>query len=215
MKKQSGLIALSIATLGTIFLTRRASAASVQFEYMPELLVDKRGMSSESIHNFIKPSTVAGLNVGAGSPLECYEWVTSNMNYLSDAVEHWQYPMETVNRAGGDCEDTSFLMVSAIKLKNAAHVAAGWFVGSIAVYGHAWVVHNGFIFESTLTVMPLNPWRTEKENAAFYIPMIYWNDVEIYAVPSYINILTARYGTSVLSGDPNKKKEIDDFWSNK
>ncbi len=75
-----------------------------------------------------------------------YDFVCRNISYRSDTGEFWFFPSETL-KGYGDCEDTSILLTSLLRNFTDAHVALGSFQG----YGHAWVVKDGQIYETTYT----------------------------------------------------------------
>lgn len=76
-----------------------------------------------------------------------FDWVCRSLNYIPDTGEWWRYPRETVRLGGGDCEDTSNLLCSLLKISNDGHTVLGSYRG----YGHAWGNQGGQIFETTYT----------------------------------------------------------------
>ncbi len=46
--------------------------------------------------------------------LKAYELVSSEIEYVADADDHWQSPSETISLGTGDCEDHSLLLTSLI-----------------------------------------------------------------------------------------------------
>lgn len=219
-KAPAVIIGLSAAAVALLF-TRKVVAAPAyppaQFEYLPELLVNRRGTGLESIHNFIRPGEVADLYGSLGSTLASYDWVVRNILYVADPGEHWQYPVETVIRGAGDCEDSGFLMTSLIRNEETAYAVLGWFVSGGQVWGHVWVTCRGSIFEPTLSEMPENPWQKENELSATYIPMLYLTESEIYAISGYPELLTPSFisGFSeeiTQSSFEDKQKALEEFW---
>ncbi len=75
-----------------------------------------------------------------------YDFVCRNIDYRRDTGEFWLTPSETL-KGYGDCEDTSILLTSLLRNFTNAHVALGTFQG----LGHAWVVKDGQIYETTYT----------------------------------------------------------------
>lgn len=204
-----GLFGLSAAVVATLLLGRAAAAAPTyppaQFEYLDELLVDKRGIGPESIHNFIRPGEVSDLYAGLGSTLACYDWVCRNIAKVADPTEHWKYPAETVD-AGGDCEDNAFLLTSLIRNEEEAYAVLGWFVYGGLAWGHCWVACRQCILEPSLTEMPEEPWQAERELAAHYMPMLYLTESEIYATTGFPELIAP-------SGYLNdKQRALEEFW---
>lgn len=206
----AGVLGVGAAVIATFLLARQVAAARyppAQFEYTPELLVDRRGIGPESIHNFIRPVSVSGLYAGLGSTLACYDWVCSNIAKVADVAEYWQYPVETVERGAGDCEDHAFLLASLIRNGEEAYAVIGWFIYQYQAWGHCWVACRHCVFEPTLARMPDNPWQAEKELAAYYIPMLYLTEADIYAITGYPELITPAYGYL-----PDKRQAIDELW---
>lgn len=210
------LAGLGIAVTATLLLTTKAQAAPSyppsDFKYMPELLVDRRGTGLESIHDFIRPGDVTDVYNYLGSPLACYDSVCRSIAKVPDVTEYWQYPLETLQRGAGDCEDNSFLLTSLIRNGEMAYAVIGWFIYQGYGWGHVWVSCRQCIFDPTLTMMPENPWQKESDLAAFYIPMLYLTESEVYAVPGFTDLFFA-YGFGYLSND--KKDALRDFWRNR
>jgi len=99
--------------------------------------------------DFIQPNSpdiLAVLSEVGPDPWSLYNWVCQNINYRRDIGEFWQFPSETL-RGFGDCEDSSILLTSLLKNFTSAYTVLGNFEG----WGHAWVVNEGGILESTYT----------------------------------------------------------------
>lgn len=45
------------------------------------------------------------------SIIEAFNWVHENIKPVSDEVEYWQTPSETLDRMAGDCEDLVILLM--------------------------------------------------------------------------------------------------------
>ncbi|MBA7701370.1 hypothetical protein ES703_110106 [subsurface metagenome] len=206
-----GFFGLSAAVIATLLLGRAVAAAPryppAQFEYIPDIPVDKRGVGAEPIHNFIRPDEVADLYASLGSTLACYDWVCRNIAKVADPIEYWQYPLETVERGAGDCEDNAFLLTSLIRNEEEAYAVLGWFVYQYQAWGHCWVTCRQCVFEPTLMEMPMSPWQREEEMAAYYIPMLYLTESEIYALTGYPELITPYYGYL-----PDKRQALEEFW---
>ncbi|MBA7572746.1 hypothetical protein ES708_14532 [subsurface metagenome] len=97
-----------------------------------------------------------------------YDFVCRNISYRRDIGEFWQTPSETL-RGYGDCEDTSILLASLLRNFNGAKVALGSFEG----WGHAWVVNEGEILESTYTKARRVP------DPEHYCPYCLFDDEEV------------------------------------
>lgn len=206
-----GLLGLGTAVVAALLMAGGAAAAPryppAQFEYLDELLVTKRGYVPESIHNFITPDDVDCLYADLGSTLACYSWVCCNIEAVADIGEYWQYPVETVIRGAGDCEDNAFLLTSLIRNKEEAYAVLGWFSSLAGRWPHIWVACRECVFEPTLPNMPANPWRKESDLAATYEPMLYLTESEIYTIKGYPEFVTAHLGQV-----PDKQQAIEEFW---
>lgn len=206
-----GFFGLSAAVIATLLVAGRAVAAReyppAKFWYLDELLVDKRGTGPESIHNFIRPSEVAGLYASLGSTLTCYNWVCRSIAKVADPLEYWQYPGETVERGAGDCEDHAFLLTSLIRNEEEAYAVIGEFIYQGEKWGHAWVACRQCVLEPTLIQMPEGPWQKETDLADYYIPKLYLTESEIYAILGYPWLLTRPYGYL-----PDKREALEELW---
>ena len=58
--------------------------------------------------------------------------------------------------------------------------------------------------------MPESPWQEERELAAYYIPMLYLTESEIYAVSGFPELITPYYGYL-----PDKRQALEEFWRRK
>ncbi|GAI70963.1 unnamed protein product, partial [marine sediment metagenome] len=106
-----------------------------------------------------------------------------------------------------DCEDNAFLLTSLIRNEEEAYAVLGWFVYQYQAWGHCWVSCRQCIFEPTLMEMPAAPWQREEEMAAYYIPMLYLSETEIYALTGYPELITPYYGYL-----PDKRQALEEFW---
>ena len=76
------------------------------------------------------------------------DFVCRNVSYRRDIGEFWQFPSETL-RGHGDCEDSAVLLTSLIRASGAPNCYVA--LGSLGGYGHAWVLNNNEILETTYT----------------------------------------------------------------
>ena len=77
---------------------------------------------------------------------EVQEFIGS-LTYISDKENNWQYPVETYNLKGGDCEDLSLLMLHIMHKKlnlTKGRIQLGYYKD----IGHAWVSLEATWFES-------------------------------------------------------------------
>lgn len=70
---------------------------------------------------------------------------TQNLRQIRDPDDHWQYPAETLQKKGGDCEDKAFLLLSML-IKAGIKEAQG-VKGRYLGQGHMWVEYNGYILD--------------------------------------------------------------------
>ena len=106
--------------------------------------------------------------------------------------DFWQLPNETWGMGKGDCEDSTFLLVSAIRgFKPDAKVYAtlGLYIDPYTknVYGHAWGIYkarfyNGWLWlESTLeNALSQSVWLAW--NPEYLVPVYWFNECEAYRV---------------------------------
>ena len=98
----------------------------------------------------------------------------SGFKNFSENKDHWQYPYETIEKGGGDCEDKVFLLVSALIQSglNDVYAVKGRYLGG----GHFWVEYKDKI---------IDPSRKDKkimikDKTVGYNPFFKFNDKEIY-----------------------------------
>lgn len=105
--------------------------------------------------------------------------------------EFWQDPSETLAWGYGDCEDTSILLCSLLRsFLPPARVNVT--IGTLGGGGHAWVVVDGQILETTLPSAPAFP-----GNYGEYFPSWTFNDIILTGEP----ILCPK-------GDERRKREL-------
>jgi hypothetical protein len=206
-----------------LVLSKRAGASPrtyppARFLARADFKVDKRGAGPQSLQGFVSPTEVAAMAAGLGNSVGCYDWVVRNITYTFDVGDYWQFPQETVDRRQGDCEDGAFLLASLIRNIEPAYVAIGWFNTPMGSFGHAWVVCRGSIFESTLDVLPADPWGTKEAAVPIsYDPGLYLSESEIYCLPGFDKLLTGQVGpsrvTATVEGrSEDKRRALEEFW---
>ena len=78
------------------------------------------------------------------------DYVCKSVSYKSDDGEWWSYPLETLTKRQGDCDDSAILLCSLLRNfypPDRVYVGAGTYRG----LGHAWVELDGEILEPTYT----------------------------------------------------------------
>ena len=107
-----------------------------------------------------------------GTPADvwgCLDWVCRNISYRRDVGEFWQLPSETLANKEGDCEDSTFLLVSMLRHFTNAYAVLGSDYG----WGHAWGTTDGEILETTYTQAIIVP---DPED---YRPYVLFSDQEV------------------------------------
>ncbi len=168
------LSALSL-TLGIVTLTRAASSGRAYYLDGQYLVSVRYPGQRHALREFVQPNDldVAAVYSEVGSNATAlFDFVCRNINYKSDWGEYWQFPRETLSRRLGDCEDTSILLASLLRNFTDAQVALGEYQG----YGHAWVLHEGEILETTYSS------ARRISDPANYIPYAYFDDRDIIEV---------------------------------
>ena len=166
----AGIGALSVV-LGIIALRALGLRQRAYYEDGQYLVSVRYPGQWQQLTDFIQPNNpdiLAVLSEVGPDPWALYDFVCRNISYRRDIGEFWQTPSETL-RGCGDCEDTSILLTSLLKNFSDAHVALGNFQG----WGHAWVVKEGEILESTYTNARRVP------DPEHYCPYVYFNDEEV------------------------------------
>ena len=121
------------------------------------------------IREFIQPFDPGSI----GAPADvwgCLDWVCRNISYRRDIGEFWQLPSETLANTEGDCEDSTFLLISMLRWFTNAYAVLGSDYG----WGHAWgTTEGGEILETTYTQAMIIP---DPEN---YRPYVLFNEQEV------------------------------------
>ncbi len=168
------VIIVGIALLGRAFTERKVYQGG-------QYLVSVRYGQLNDICSFVQPDNPEVIAVysqyGPGY-WSLYDFVCRNINYRRDWGEFFQFPSETL-RGYGDCEDTSILLTSLIRVGGMPALTV---LGSLQGYGHAWCEVNGQILETTYTsARPVPDPQDYKALAAF-------NDYDVYeAYPGALN----------------------------
>lgn len=154
---------IAIGVLGSAFTGRR-SPYLVPVRYLGQWY---------DLRDFVQPDNpdilAAYAKIGP-SLQECLDFVCRHVTYTSDVGEMWQFPAETLSRACGDCEDSTFLFVSLARIFD----PQVWVVlGSYQGYGHAWASKGSTIFETTYTSARPVP------DPEAYEPMAMFNDTDV------------------------------------
>ncbi len=101
------------------------------------------------------------------------DFVCKNVSYKSDDGEWWSYPLETLTKHQGDCDDSAILLCSLLRNfypPDRVYIVAGTYRG----LGHAWVELDGEVLEPTYTYahsVP-DPWNYKK--------LVAFNDQEVF-----------------------------------
>ncbi len=163
--------ALSVA-IGIMYLRGSISLGQRVYYQDGQYLVSVRyPFQWNDLREFVQPDNpdILALYSEVGpDPRSLYNWVCQNIDYRRDIGEFWQFPSETL-RGYGDCEDSSILLTSLLKNRTDAYTVLGSFQG----WGHAWVVNEGEILESTYTKARRVP------DPEHYCPYVYFNDEEV------------------------------------
>lgn len=135
-----------------------------------------------SLKDFVQPydplvMEIASVLTMSEDPVEtAQDFVHRVIKYRKQNIEFWDYPAETLRRGEGDCDETAILLCSILRnylSPEDVYVA----VGNINGDGHAWVVANWEIIESTAS-------SGERVNEARYKPEVFFNDRYCYAEPN-------------------------------
>ncbi len=169
-------VSLGVATLsvvlGVMALIRSGPLGRRAYQLDGQYLVSVRYPGQwHDLRSFVQPNNpdVQAIysQIGPDS-WALYDFVCRNIDYRRDIGEFWQTPSETL-KGYADCEDTSILLTSLLRNFTNPHVALGSFQG----YGHAWVVKEGQIYETTYT--QARPVSDPQD----YCPCVYFNDQEV------------------------------------
>lgn len=99
----------------------------------------------------------------------CLDFVCRNISYSRDIGEFFNFPWETLAAGEGDCEDSTFLLISLLKNFTNAYAVLGDYQG----WGHAWGVSEAGILEVTYTRATAVP------DPEAYHPYVLFNDQEV------------------------------------
>ena len=162
-------IVVGIGLLGRAFTERRVYAQEDD-----RYLVSVRYPGQRhDLREFVQPDNPDVLAVYSQygpDPWALYDFVCKSVSYRLDFGEFWMTPSETL-RGYGDCEDSSILLTSLIRAGGAPDCYVA--LGSLGGYGHAWVLNNNEILETTYSSAQFVP------NIAAYESMALFNDAEV------------------------------------
>jgi len=161
------------AVMGIMALRSRSLAQRVSYEDGQYLISVRYPGQWRDIREFVTPYTpeVQQIYQEVGPDAwVLYDWVSRNISYRLDIGEFFQFPLETIARRQGDCEDTSLLFVSLAQNFDRDVWAV---LGSYQGFGHAWGVKNSIIYETTYTSTRPVP---DPEN---YVPFMLFNDQDV------------------------------------
>ena len=115
----------------------------------------------------------------------CFDFVSLRIRYQTDiqhygVIEYWSFPIETLKRGIGDCEDTSFLLASLLLAAGVNPKNVRVVLGKTSGGGHAWVEvrtdKGWYILESTSDVpleYGMNTWKIRDGYKTGYSPHLY------------------------------------------
>lgn len=79
------------------------------------------------------------------------DYVCRNISYESDNGEWWEWPAATLCRKSGDCDDTSILLASMLRMAGYSPDRVYVCIGTYRGLKHAWVEFDGEVLETTYT----------------------------------------------------------------
>lgn len=153
------------------------------FTSMDELIVEeKRGNGSLiDIRDFIKPEeardVLVELDFGQKREEEkvaaIYQYI-SEMKNIDEKEDYWQYPAETLEKGGGDCEDKVFLLLSVLLEEgiNDVYAVKGRYLGG----GHFWVEYKDKILNPSRKTVKI----ISAKKALGYTPFFKFNQKDVY-----------------------------------
>jgi transglutaminase-like putative cysteine protease len=144
------------------------------------------------------------------------QWVQHNISYVSDAKnygspEYWAYPVETLKKASGDCEDGAFLIhslalasgVPAKRLRTYGGLVANPLTG--APVGHGWTTYQRETDNEWVTLdwcywakhSPLTERKLMSEDLNYYDDFWYIQENKTVETPYYNKVRFANsYNTA-------------------
>lgn len=155
------------------------------FQQLTDIMGDVRGDGEHhSLKEFITPTEpliqeIASILSRSGDPIAtAQDFVHGMVKYERQNGEYWRYPVETLEleKIKEDCDGMAVLLCSILRnYLSAEEVYVA--VGKINSHGHAWVVANWKIIESTAS-------SKQKINGNKYNPAVFFNDQYAYAEPN-------------------------------
>ncbi len=171
------VVSLGIGVLSTVMgimaLRSRSLAQRVSYEDSQYLVSVRYPGQWRDIREFVTPNTPEVQQIYQEVGPDAWalsDWVSRNISYRLDIGEFFQFPLETIARTKGDCEDTSLLFVSLAQNFD----RDVWVVlGTYQDLGHAWGAKNSIIYETTYTFARPVP------DPEHYVPFMLFNDQEV------------------------------------
>lgn len=131
----------------------------------------------------------------------------------------WPWEILAQPQRWADCDGSSILLCSLLRgIGQESYVAIGGFAGEDDPLTHAWVVTEGQVWEVTTSEAGL---ALEEEND-YYIPLMYFNEREVWAAPEvwqalaeydYVPALGQVFGTrGFIHDDCRKVCAIANLW---
>jgi hypothetical protein len=136
------------------FFLSGCASQSVEFVSIDDYAVlGKRSVNSnDDVRGFIRPEETKELidrlqikDKGIDEKVQTIFKYVCEMKNVEEKSDFWQYPRETLQKGGGDCEDRVFLLLSALLEAGVtnAYVIKGRYLGG----GHFWVEYGSKILD--------------------------------------------------------------------
>jgi len=126
-----------------------------------------------------KEETILHIATTLQTTNEIYTFVAENIKVIPDIQDYWQTPIETLNRAAGDCEDIANLLCSLLRAANHEAYVYIYYIPE-RIENHAVVLYNNKILDIT---------NTAKEHK-YVIPIVMYNEhyIIVYHQTRYENL---------------------------
>lgn len=167
----------------TILLLAGCSYSNIRYNEISSLRVDDKrsDLQGKELTGFIRPAETKRLVAELIQDKECNDAkvellfaYVKNLEDKKEVTDYWQFPEETINEGGGDCEDKVFLLVSAMIAAGMPDVYAvkGRYLGG----GHFWVEYKEYIIDPSQNKIK---W-IRKKKALGYTPFFKFNEKVVY-----------------------------------